>query len=141
MGVKLLSPTPADLPLTVSPTSSLSLLQAPVFNLTMSRKPWGHGQPDPTRRVLNATAVLQPVLSPKQQWRRGDVLRADEAHCCAWVHTSSIVRSQSLTRPLRIAPTVQFSLPFQAHHYLLCPIHQPPRSQDLKIPRFNYTLY
>ena len=55
--------------------------------------------------------------------------------------TQSIVRSQSLTRLLRIAPIVQFLLPIQAHTYLLCPIHQPPRSQDLKIPRFNYTLY
>ena len=138
MGVKLLSPTPADLPLTMSPASNLNLSQAPVFNFKLSCKPWGHGQPDPIRTVLNATAVLQPVLSPKQQWSRGGVLRADEPPRCTRVHTSSIVRSQSLTRLLRITPTVLIpsSLQLMFVYYVLF-----INPKVAKTSRINYTLY
>ena len=98
--------------------------------------------------MLNATAVLQPVLSPKQQWLRGGVLRANEAPRCAWVYTSSIVCSQSNSYPPDrayssasasfITPTVQLLLPLTARVYLLCPIHQP---QVAKTPTLNNTLY
>ena len=98
--------------------------------------------------MLNATAVLQPVLTPKQQWLRGGVLRADEAPRCAWAYKSSIVRSQSNSyppdrayssaSPSLITLTVRLLLPLTAHVYLLCPIHQP---QVAKTSTLNYTLY
>ena len=135
MGVKLLSPTPADLPLTMSPASNLNLSQAPVFNFKLSCKPWGHGQPDPIRTVLNATAVLQPVLSPKQQWRRGGVLHADEAPCCtrdtrllSFVPSHSFVLSRSRLQ-------FSFSSISSSSLFIMSYSSAPkvPRSQDSKI--------
>ena len=124
----------------MSAASNLNLSQAPVFNFKLSCKPWGHGQPDPIQTVLNATAVLQPVLSLKQQWRRGGVLRADEAPCCTRdTRLLSFVPSHSLVLS---GSRLQFSFLF---HFKLITIYYVLfiSPQGPKISRFQdpITLY
>ena len=135
---------PDDLPPTVPPTSNLQPQYLTGFNLRSHSVSHTIG-PWPARPDSNSAEChcCRHSLSHRRNSSGvGDMCCVpDEAPRCARVHTPSIVRSQSLNCLLRIAPAVQFLLPFEAHNYLLCPIHQPPRSQDLKIPRSNYTLY